>query len=599
MKLFVKFVTAFLFAVLCLGCSDDESFAELYEADGSYAKNESDLKKYECNQDRKGIVVYLSEENAAMICDGDEWDDYEDWQKADESSSSDEEDGLEGVSSSSKKSSSSTRSSSSTKSNSSSSAGTVADTVLSYADLPDCDSSYRFKVIYVEALDRNMKCTSKNVWLEQNLVEIRDTLTYFPECNADWEGAEFYNRKERGSFTCNEGEWVESYKWFLGERGDGSSADIWDSTLLDHEITSVIKDARDSVLEKCTDEKEGKFVRDTSIGFSKNGYYQCSEGHWFVVPDSVADTVGLESLGEGSFAIARFSKDTVWSRPNLPTACLVSGKPKSIYYVYDGGAWRRASYIEMCQLHPCLKANEGDIYEMLGFRFRCENSAWVQDSLFDYDKEDVFNKNYEYGVLTDDRDGKKYKTVVIDGKKWMAENLNYYDGSRSMYIQSRCYVKDGDDCGIGGRNYSWSALMDLDTVYADTTVPDTLINHPHRGICPSGWHVPDTSEWKALLNGNSAASLASDAGWILSWGSVAEGPLNTTGFSGLPLDFGGTSSTAKKWSFYIQTAHAEFCSASQLDYRRAYTANFFLGRTFVSNLAKRSGCFVRCVQDGE
>jgi hypothetical protein len=45
MKLLVKSVTAFLFAVLCLGCSDDESFAELYESEGTYAKNESDTKK--------------------------------------------------------------------------------------------------------------------------------------------------------------------------------------------------------------------------------------------------------------------------------------------------------------------------------------------------------------------------------------------------------------------------------------------------------------------------------------------------------------------------------------------------------------------------
>lgn len=581
MKLLVKSVTAFLFAVLCLGCSDDGSFAELYEAEGTYAKNESDLKKYECNQDRKGIVVYLSEENAAMICDGNEWGDYKDWQKVDESSSS------------------STRSSSSKKSKSSSSAGEVVDSVLSYADLPDCDSSHRYKVIYVEALERNMECTSQKVWREENLLQIGDSLRSFPECNADLEGAEVYNRVEESSFICNEGKWVLSYQWSLGERDGGSSAGIWDSALLDYEITSVIENVRDSVLGKCTTKKEGKFVRDTSIGFSKNGYYQCSEGHWFIVPDSVADTIGLESLGEGSFAIARFSKDTVWNRPKLPTACLVSGAPKALYYVYDGGAWRRASYIEMCQLHPCLKANEGDTYDMLGFKFRCENSAWVQDSLSSYDKEDVFNKNLEYGILTDDRDGKKYKTVVIDGKKWMAENLNYDDGSQSMYIQSRCYVKDGDECGIGGRFYSWTALMDIDTVYADTTAPDSLINLPHRGICPSGWHVPDTSEWKSLLNGNSAASLASDVGWGLNWESVAESPLNTTGFSAIPLGSESSSNKEKKWYFNINTAGAEFCSASQLDYRRAYTANFQLGRTFISNLAKRSGCFVRCVQDGE
>ena len=41
----------------------------------------------------------------------------------------------------------------------------------------------------------------------------------------------------------------------------------------------------------------------------------------------------------------------------------------------------------------------------------------------------------EYGTLQDPRDGKSYKTVVIGGKTWMAENLNFSkstDGSVSL-----------------------------------------------------------------------------------------------------------------------------------------------------------------------
>ena len=132
-------------------------------------------------------------------------------------------------------------------------------------------------------------------------------------------------------------------------------------------------------------------------------------------------------------------------------------------------------------------------------------------------------------TFTDPRDNKIYKTVKIGEQVWMAENLNY------AVLGSKCYggggkVKDENDslitlssaeiqanCDKYGRLYNWKTAMT---------------------VCPSGWHLPDSSEWRILTaaaGGKKRAgkNLKTTSGWKDYKGVSGNGD-DKFGFSALP-----------------------------------------------------------------
>lgn len=126
------------------------------------------------------------------------------------------------------------------------------------------------------------------------------------------------------------------------------------------------------------------------------------------------------------------------------------------------------------------------------------------------EKGEQFNPDIEYGTMRDSRDGQVYKTVVVNGQTWMAENLNY---ARHKGGESFCFNMDTAYCELYGRLYARDVAMDTSVCYYK--FPCELGSKPVQGVCPSGWHIPSYNEALSLayfVEGKSSA-LRSAKGW--------------------------------------------------------------------------------------
>jgi uncharacterized protein (TIGR02145 family) len=156
-------------------------------------------------------------------------------------------------------------------------------------------------------------------------------------------------------------------------------------------------------------------------------------------------------------------------------------------------------------------------------------------------KQSYFNPNIKYDSIVDSRDGKVYKTVKIGNQVWMAENLNYDDSVKTPSLKgnSWCYDKDPKKCNVAGRLYSWAAAIDsvkflnAGMKCGDYTTCPFL--KKVQGICPDGWHLPDTTEWNALMDAvgeNAGTVLKSQRGWYDNGNGT-----DSVGFSVIPAGY--------------------------------------------------------------
>jgi uncharacterized protein (TIGR02145 family) len=146
-------------------------------------------------------------------------------------------------------------------------------------------------------------------------------------------------------------------------------------------------------------------------------------------------------------------------------------------------------------------------------------------------------------------EGQIYHTVKIGSMCWMSENLNvgkWTDTSQEQQpgdngiIEKYCFGNDFTQCDFWGGLYQWNEMM----AYSQKAGA--------QGICPDGWHVPSSQEWKSLIR---FLGTEDDAGGrlksTLQWKRPNVGADNASGFSAYPSGY--YDSMAHRWNdLYMQ-----------------------------------------------
>lgn len=188
-----------------------------------------------------------------------------------------------------------------------------------------------------------------------------------------------------------------------------------------------------------------------------------------------------------SYEFISFCDGPKTASPNR--TCFVSGEPDtrlSVRCLSDklecGG--KVIDYTEQfCQDGVAYDLCRGRKYD--GSKYVCKDSNLYDratDSVYKYSWI-LLNKQLEYGLFLDKRDGQYYKTIKIDGVTWFAENLNYeIEGSI-------CHEFNPKHCDFYGRMYTHRQVLNG---------ADSIPTGKVQGICPEGTHVATYDEYKDL-----------------------------------------------------------------------------------------------------
>lgn len=314
----------------------------------------------------------------------------------------------------------------------------------------------------------------------------------------------------------------------------------------------------------CLDSNDGEI----RLGKAGEAYFVCEDNVW----REASTDEERDCRENGVCNISRCTYMKKGKFKEIDDVLYICDRGRFGYDDYDDYRWRTANCAEIKTGQFCMGYDSVVVWaceEYGGFQidYVCYSDAWRPVSTpSEYTPANWNKKKAEYYTqethpdavygedLVDARDGNVYKTVFIEGKRWMAENLRYADSAKTPNMKSvkgyYDYIKQFS-CDTQGCEYSWTAAMDIDSKWQwidsptlPERIPSSLVQAPHRGICPNGWHVPDTTEWKILEEfGAAGLQMRGYRKW--------ENATDVSGFSALPNCsdyYSGNICTSSFWS---------------------------------------------------
>jgi uncharacterized protein (TIGR02145 family) len=178
----------------------------------------------------------------------------------------------------------------------------------------------------------------------------------------------------------------------------------------------------------------------------------------------------------------------------------------------------------------------------------------------------TFNPDLTYQTISD-IDGNTYKTINIGNQEWMAENLKttrLNDGSEIPFITDNIAWHNLKSPAYSWYNNDEAIFKNIYGAYYNWYTVNS------GKLCPSGWHVPDESDWKALKVFLGMTPEQADSGYFTNnkagikiketgtynWVEESTAATNESGFTALPGGlrsdsdelFGGDGNGAGWWS---------------------------------------------------
>jgi len=182
-------------------------------------------------------------------------------------------------------------------------------------------------------------------------------------------------------------------------------------------------------------------------------------------------------------------------------------------------------------------------------------------------------------------------TVRIGSQVWQKCNLNVDPGTG----KSACYENNSENCSKYGRLYDWATAMNLPSSCNSSSCA-SQVSAKHRGLCPSGWHIPNDADWDKLINYVGGEKKAGKSLKVKGWNTKGNKALDSYGFSALP---GGGRFSNSGDSFLNIGEGGYWWSASEyLSNYAYYRSMYYYGESVYSYYGGKSSLYsVRCLQD--